>query len=311
MTRPRTFALEWIGVVVSVELRSSTKAVALVCASVADYGTGMNMRAGIEFLAAGAGVSYATAKRAVRELLAAGLLTWDGAQHAPGHPRRYDCTMPGHRSPVTPEHRSRMTRDGRGTGVKTPRNRGQNTPEQGSPMSPYQGHQGHQARGARLGAATPALNNPIPADVAGTCRTIAQEFGFNIDEKVYPDPDDGWGVTLTQPDLTMELEGETAQPPRSLFVTGPDRLDRINPQLWDERVPPVLEQFRPVWSAHAAAAGATVSPDEDRASHGLIEVTNPSALMARLPRIVADFHVLAELADDLDRELGADRQAAS
>lgn len=99
MSRSKTHALAWADAVRDSEVSTSARAVALACLTYADYGSGANMRAGTALLADRSGLKDRATRNALHELVAAGLLTWDGRPTAPGLTRCYSLTIPERRHP--------------------------------------------------------------------------------------------------------------------------------------------------------------------------------------------------------------------
>ena len=148
--REKTHVLAWLDAVRDAGLSTNAVAVALVCATFADYGSGEGMRASHALLAECAGLRQRATRYAVAELRAAGLLAWDGRRTAPGITRTYALSLPEHRhrgAPVRREHRHRGAAEHRHETARTAARNGQNGGTTVPPTKAYQGRPG--ANGAQ------------------------------------------------------------------------------------------------------------------------------------------------------------------
>ena len=90
----KTHVLDWLDAVAAANVPTAAKAVALIMATHADYGTGQNMRAGTARIAHMAGLAERHTRSMIRTLRDAGLITWDGVPTHRGRTRTYALTIP-------------------------------------------------------------------------------------------------------------------------------------------------------------------------------------------------------------------------
>lgn len=210
----KTYVLEWLDAVGYVRVSSTAKAVGLACSLHADYGTGHNMRAGMERLAYLAGVSVRQARRGMAELIDAGLVAWDGVPTAPGRARTYALVVPelerrtpasavtdnngGH--PRPPSGKQRRTPAATVTGATADRfdaNGGQNRPKRRTPVSAYQSTTSALPTQREHGALTRTVS-AAPGQVENAAQLFTSRGLTDVKVKARKTPDGtvhGWTVT--------------------------------------------------------------------------------------------------------------------
>lgn len=154
MTTEKTFVLRWLDALRDAPVSINAVAVGAIAATFADYGTGRAMRAGHVRLADGARTSIDTVRRAVRELVGAGLMEWDGAATWPGRARSYNLVIPA--TGGTGAMRTGSTRAGRSGSTGSTRAGRTGSRQASERVAPVHTHQYQDHAPARDGAGAPS-----------------------------------------------------------------------------------------------------------------------------------------------------------
>lgn len=184
--KQRTFVLEWLTAVRKCDLSTAAVAVAAICATFADYGTGENMRAGNETIARASGLADRRTREMMAELRDAGLLLWDGVRTYPGRARCYRLTLPnrgGESRGLAKERRQRSAGDWQSTPAMSDTNGGRNQQERRQWAATHQGPTRARPR-ARSDERSPVNSHQFLDDGHGTCISCALPAGHRCHELV-------------------------------------------------------------------------------------------------------------------------------